>query len=206
MRSGDVRPVSPVNDCEHLRLADPKQRRNLCRGQSGRVHGSQFDNSAGRHFCGRLSLADDRPMSLLRHHVGRVVSARAKEEMADFNTRSVVAMVTNAHTGRDRTVGYDPRNAMGGPRAAALSFSCEERPVSHCPPVPVPHPFQAASHAISPGLREETSDGLLCENDVSHGGPPSKVPAVRLGWDVDASRRAAFIVPNLGNKSEERHG
>jgi len=32
--------------------------------------------------------------------------------------------------------------------------------------------------------------GKFC---VSHREPPTRVPVVRLGWDVDASRRAAFI-------------
>lgn len=45
-------------------------------------------------------------------------------------------------------------------------------------------------NAFVPNNGEPAFGGKFC---VSHREPPTRVPVVRLGWDVDASRRAAFI-------------
>lgn len=129
-----------------------------------------------------------------------VVGKRPQKEMADFYARRVVAAMADAKPTGNVTVGKKPRYAM---RSQCVA-SCPEIAIPE--PATVCRPFKTSCLFVAFCFREESRGVFLCENRVSHGEPPSKVPAVRLGEALARLPGRFYSTPSVREVYTERCG
>lgn len=123
--------------------------------------------------------------------IGRVCRRVANVQMGGVNAGWDITTVEHLAGERGEPARYHPCDPVS--REHTPSHTELAVPI----PISVGRPFEASGGMVAPSLTEEPHDVVLCKNRDSHGEPPIKVPAVRSGRVVDATRRADFVTAIL---------
>lgn len=127
-------------------------------------------------------------------HVRAVISCRPEKEVHRIDTAAHVTVMKHLKCGWNRSAEERPRDAMRVPDAPRALIAILKQAVSLATECACPETTFGGDgnfcHEAREGLRINTEKRNKLIS--SHREPPQKVPLVRLGVDVSASRRAAF--------------